>query len=108
MKNWSNAASVESASLIVWDILIVGIALHKEAKGLQDFMVYRDALEMINRLADMIIGEMRSVEEVYGELVKTITHVFAMKYACVIHYSLDKSVNPVTCDICPTLFFGSA
>ncbi|MEM4827451.1 MAG: XRE family transcriptional regulator [Desulfurococcaceae archaeon] len=76
----------------------------KKERGLHDFTRIPDVAERVRRLAGRIVYEKLCGNEAYMEIVKLVFHVLSRKYACSIHYLLDKSVNPATCHVCTELF----
>lgn len=76
----------------------------RRERGLHDFSVFSDVSEMVERLADRVMsGELCGVDAYY-ELAKITMYVLSKKYACSIHYSVDRTINPAKCSICLNLF----
>ncbi|MEM0380370.1 MAG: XRE family transcriptional regulator [Desulfurococcaceae archaeon] len=77
--------------------------LRKE-RGLHDFTNIADLASKIEELADRIVNNRLCKEYFYYELIKLTIYALSKKYVCEIHYSIDKSINPAKCHICPEIF----
>jgi len=76
----------------------------KKERGLHDFTSIKDVALRIEELANKVVDSGICGNDLYYEIVKLTVYVLARKYACGVHYSLDKSINPAKCGICPGLF----
>ncbi|MEM0001830.1 MAG: XRE family transcriptional regulator [Desulfurococcaceae archaeon] len=76
----------------------------RKERGLHDFTTVSDLASKIENLAERIVKEGLCGEHVYHEVIKLTLYALSKKYACGIHYSMDKSINPARCRICPELF----
>lgn len=68
-----------------------------------DFSIYPDIVETLDRIADSVINNKISDEEVIVVLSALTMYVLARKYVCRFHAEVD-DVDPSTCDICPKIF----
>lgn len=76
----------------------------KRERGLHDFTHIPSVNDELNKLADKIAGTGVCNEEIYVEIGRLAIQILRNKYACGIHYGMDKSINPALCKICPSLF----
>jgi len=76
----------------------------KKERGLCNFTRIPDVAERVSRIASRVVSEKLCGYEAYKEIVKLVLHVLSRKYACSIHYLVDKSVNLATCRICTEIF----
>uniref|UniRef100_A0A7J3ZM03 XRE family transcriptional regulator n=1 Tax=Fervidicoccus fontis TaxID=683846 RepID=A0A7J3ZM03_9CREN len=67
-----------------------------------DLTPYRDVVELVARLAEKAL-EARRVELDEG-IYRIVLYFLSRRYFCNTHVALDRSINPATCRICPTLF----
>lgn len=67
-----------------------------------DLTPYRDIISLITKLAEKApeIERIKLEEEIY----KITLYFLSKKYFCNTHVILDKNIDPVKCQICPTLF----
>ena len=68
-----------------------------------DFSTYPEVVKTIDHIADYVISNKISNEEVIVVLSTLTLYVLARKYVCGFHAKVD-DVDPSTCDVCPKIF----
>ncbi|MGB9827712.1 MAG: transcriptional regulator [Thermosphaera sp.] len=64
-------------------------------------------MERVEQVSEKIArGELEGVS-LQIEVNKVVLKTLADKHVCGLHKLVDETVNPVTCNICPTLFAGA-
>ncbi|MEM1628828.1 MAG: XRE family transcriptional regulator [Desulfurococcaceae archaeon] len=76
----------------------------RKERGLHDFTHIPVINEKLDKLAEKITSMGICGEEVYVEIGKLAIYILQHKYACEIHYGIDRSINPIACKICSNLF----
>ncbi|MEM4452800.1 MAG: XRE family transcriptional regulator [Thermosphaera sp.] len=94
--------SVDVAKCLGLSLSLVSRYARRE-RGLQDFMVYPDVAKYIEKLADRVFqGEVCGIS-VYKEILMLTLYILGRKYACSLHYAIDRDINPASCRLCPDL-----
>ncbi len=100
---YKGARPAEIARLLGLSRSLVTRYLKGERGKYIDFLIYPDVVEALDHIADSVIDNKISNEEVIIGLSALTMYVLARKYVCRFHAEID-DVDPSTCDICPKLF----
>jgi len=100
---YKGARPAEIARLLGLSRSLVTRYLKGERGRYIDFSIYPDVVEALDRIADSVINNKISDEEVIISLSVLTMYVLARKYVCRFHAEID-DVEPSSCDICPKIF----
>ncbi|MFP3268324.1 MAG: XRE family transcriptional regulator [Desulfurococcales archaeon] len=76
----------------------------KGERGLHDLTAIREIDEALKELSDKITNGEMCGSEVYIRIAELTMYVLSKKFACGIHYLATRDIDPLKCNICPSIF----